>query len=68
MIDQKILSYVLMGITILLILAIVFVAVIGPYGSRECSTPYNLAVIQALLIPFTGVIGALLRGKPEKKD
>ena len=62
MIDQKILSYTLFGALILLVIAMCFVAVFQPYGDLTRIKLYNIEIIQALLIPFAGIVGAVLKG------
>lgn len=59
-INVKILSYVFLFCIVGLVAAIVYVAIAFPYGDLIKTKVYNLEVIQALMIPLTGFIGALL--------
>lgn len=71
-INVKILSYVFLFCIVAIVAAIVYVAIAWPYGDLIKTKIYNLEVIQALMIPLTAFIAALLgilltNKKPEEK-
>ena len=71
-INIKVLSYVFLFCIVAIVAAIVYVAIAWPYGDLIKTKIYNLEVIQALMIPLTAFIAALLgilltNKKPEEK-
>jgi NADH:ubiquinone oxidoreductase subunit H len=59
---SKFVQHALLATMIILVITMCYVAVVQPYGDTTKIKLYNVEMIQTLMIPFAGVMGAIIKG------